>query len=263
MKTYTEIDQYIHQVSQILAKLSRSLVPEKDDDSHTNLYWEPIHQRLLGRWISTSNGKVMPALYLGRMSFQWLDQQMEVIQEISLLNKNHLEAETLVEKSAYAIGIQKPNLMSPLHFDIPDYPFVMHPIQTIVENTLTEWSHFRSLANHVLRDIGQSVQKEVDTRIWPHHFDTGIFFQWNDTLGIGAGLAMEDKMAGAPYFYISGYTGDHQIDYAKAAKLSRGKWIKDGSWKGGILPIDQMGTGIDVEVLHDFYRHSLDFLLER
>ena len=263
MDTYTEIDRQIHQASQILAKLGRSLVPKKDDDSHTNLYWEPIQQRLLGRWISTSNGKIMPALYLARMRFQWLDQQMEVINDLSLLNKNYLEVEILIEDSARAIGIEKPNLMVPLHFEIPDYPFIKLPIKKIEEDALAKWSCFRSLANHILGDIGQSVQKEVEARIWPHHFDTGIFFQWNDTLGIGAGLAMEDDMAGAPYFYISGYTGNHQIDYSKAAILPKGTWIKDGPWKGGILPIDQLGIGNDVQILQDFYRQSLGFLLDR
>ncbi len=263
MNTYTEIDRQIHQASQILAKLGRSLVPKKDDDSHTNLYWEPIQQRLLGRWISISNGKIMPALYLRKMSFQWLDQQMEVINDLSLLNKNYLEAEILIEDSTRAIGIEKPNLMAPLHFEIPDYPFIKLPIEKIEEDALAKWSCFRSLANYILKDICQSVQKEAETRIWPHHFDTGIFFQWNDTLGIGAGLAMEDNMAGASYFYISGYTGDHQIDYSKAAKLSKGKWIKDGQWRGGILPIDQLGIGNDVQILQDFYRQSLGFLLDR
>lgn len=263
MNTYTETDRQIHQLSQILAKLGRSLVPKKDDDSHTNLYWEPIQQRLLGRWISTSSGKVMPALYLERMSFQWLDQQMKVIKDISLINKNYHEAETLVENSSYSIGIDKPNLMAPLHFEIPDYPFIKLPIEKIEADALTNWSCFRSLANHILRDIGQSLQKEVEVRIWPHHFDTGIFFQWNDTLGIGAGLAMKDDMAGAPYFYISGNIRDSQIDYSKAANLSKGKWIKDGPWKGGILPIDQLKSGNDFQSLQDFYQQSLDFLLDR
>ena len=42
---------------------------------------------------------------------------MEVIEDISLLNKNFFEAEILIEDSARAIGKEKPDLMTALHFD--------------------------------------------------------------------------------------------------------------------------------------------------
>jgi len=263
MENYTTTDQYIHQLSQILAKLGRSLVNQKDDDSHNNLYWEPLHQKLLGRWTSTPVGLLLPALNLEAVKFQWLDKQMEVYNEVSLLNRNYFEAENLVTELSSTFGIDDKDLMAHLHFKIPDYHFKKDPIHSVENQNLAEWSYFRTMANHMLKDIGAYVQKETEVRIWPHHFDSGIYFQWNDALGIGVGLAMEDDMAGAPYFYISGYPVDYQIDYSKAENIYKGKWIVDGPWKGGILPIYQLGTGNDVQILQDFYRQSLDFLLDQ
>jgi len=263
MKDYTKTDQHIHQLSQILAKLGRSLVPRKDDDSHTNLYWEPLEQRILGRWISTLEGLLLPAINLESTTFQWLSKQMEVVEEVSLLYRNYYEAENLVEEISSAIGIEKKDIMAPLHFEIPDYPFKNIQINELEKRSLSEWSYIRSLANHILKDISECVQREVEVRIWPHHFDTGIYFQWNNDLGIGSGLAMEDDLAGAPYFYISAYSGHGQVDYSKASALSNGKWIKEGSWKGGILPINELVPESSIQTLKVFHREALSFLLNR
>ena len=263
MKGYTKTDQHIHQISQILAKLGRSLVPRMDDDSHTNLYWEPFKKRILGRWIKTPRGLLLPALNLEHTKFEWLDKQMEVITEVSLLHRNYFEAESLVEELSSDVGIEKKDLMAPLHFEIPDYSFKNIPIIEVEQQELSEWSYYRSLANHVLKDVGEHVQRDVEVRIWPHQFDTGIYYQWNNILGIGSGLAMEDDSAGAPYFYISAYPGHDQIDYTKASTLSNGKWIKEGSWKGGILPINELIPESAMQTLEVFYRQALTFLLNQ
>ena len=263
MRDYTKTDRHIHQISQILAKLGRSLVPRKDDDSHTNLYWEPLEQRILGRWIRSPKGLLLPTLNLEFTSFQWLDKQMEVIEEVSLLHRNYFEAESLVEELSSSIGIEETDLMAPLHFEIPDYSFKNNPLIEVEQQELSEWSYYRSLANHILKDVGEHVQREVEVRIWPHHFDTGIYFQWNNDLGIGSGLAMEDNSAGVPYFYISAYLMQDQIDYTEASALSNGKWIKEGSWKGGILPINELVPESAMQTLEIFYRQALNYLLNQ
>lgn len=262
MEDYAKSDQYIHQLSQLLAKTSRSLVPAKEDDSHTNLYWDPLQQQLLGRWVPLNGGFLLPGLNFEQMEFQWLDRQMEVVEKVSLVGKNYFEAEKLVEGHAKDVGIDTESLMVPLHFEIPDYSFKNSPINKLEEKKLLEWSYYRSLANHILKDLGEMVQRKVEVRIWPHHFDTGIYFQWNNEFGIGCGLAMEDKMAGAPYFYISAYTGHDQIDYTNATSLSNGKWIKEGPWKGGILPLNELESDIEMKNLMVFYKQALYYLLK-
>lgn len=127
---------------------------------------------------------------------------------------------------------------------------------------MLEWSYYRSIANHILKDLGETVQRNVEVRIWPHHFDTGIYFHWKNEFGIGCGLAMEDDMAQAPYFYLSAYTGHDQVDYSKASALSYGKWINEGSWKGGILPLNELDPGNPPRNLEVFYKQTLFYLLK-
>jgi hypothetical protein len=261
MKDYNTTDQHIHKLSQILAKMGRSLVPAKEDDSHTNLYWDPIKKQLLGRWISSPGGLLLPALNLEDTEFKWIDKQMKVAGKISLVGKNYFEAEDLVEVISNDVGIEKKSLMAPLHFEIPDYTFKSAAINKLEEPELSEWSYYRTLANHILNDLGATVQRGIEVRIWPHHFDTGIYFQWSDEIGIGCGLAMEDDMAGAPYFYISAYTGDEQFNYSDATTLVYGKWIKEGPWKGGILPLNQLEMDNAIQQLQIFYNQALSYLI--
>lgn len=263
MINYTKTDQHIHQLSQLLAKTGRSLVPAKEDDSHTNLYWDPLRQQLLGRWVSSVRGSLLPALNLEQVEFQWIDKQMKVTGKVSLAGKNYVEAEELVLALSGNVGIGKRSMMAPLHFEIPDYPFKNTPLKRVEKQKLYQWSYFRTLANHILTDLGATVQRSVEVRIWPHHFDTAIYFQWNDELGIGCGLAMEDSMAKAPYFYISAYSEDDQIDYSDAMALTIGKWVKEGQWTGGILPLDQLEKDTAMEYLQIFYREALNYLLNR
>lgn len=188
---------------------------------------------------------------------------MKVAGKVSLVGRNYFEAEHLVQELTNEIGIEKKSLMASLHFEIPDYSFKNFAINPLTEQKLLEWSYFRTLANHILNDLGKMVQRDVEVRIWPHHFDTGIDFQWNDELGIGCGLAMEDKVAGVPYFYISANAGHDQIDYSNAIPLLNGKWINEGPWKGGILPLDQLETDGAMQKIQFFYQQALTYLMKR
>jgi hypothetical protein len=72
---------------------------------------------------------------------------------------------------------------------------------------------------------------------------------------------MEDDLAGAPYFYISAYTGDEQFNYSDATTLVYGKWIKEGPWKGGILPLNQLEMDNAIQQLQIFYNQALSYLI--
>jgi hypothetical protein len=261
MENYNHTDQYIHQISQVLPKLGRTFVPKRPDDSHTNLYFEPLYKRMVGRWIKTTKGTVMPAISLNNMSFQLLNAKIEVIDDCLIENRNYNELEILVEDSLKTIHLADHSFRDPLHFDIPDYPFKLKPLPALKSENLDEWIYFRDLANHVLNDVGNYLGLNIEVRIWRHHFDTGIYFQWKDDLGIGAGMSMEDPIAGSPYFYISGYVGSQQVDYSDALPLTKGKWIKEGQWKGGILPINELTRNNALIVVQTFFAESLKFLL--
>ncbi len=68
MQEYNKADQQLHLLCQIIGKANRTYVPEKADESHTNLYFDSWGDKILGRWIQTDSGNVIVALDL-RTSF--------------------------------------------------------------------------------------------------------------------------------------------------------------------------------------------------
>ena len=103
-----------------------------------------------------------------------------------------------------------------------------------------DWKHYRHLANEACAMVMGHLQAPGEIRIWPHHFDTGIYITPNEKIGIGFGLAMEDPMAGSPYFYVSGYATSGEISYATVNELDIGRWEIDSAWKGAIVPLSDI-----------------------
>lgn len=64
---YNKTDHQVHLLSQIIAKFNRTYVAEKEDDSHTNLDFDPLGHRLYGRFDGAdSEYSNVPALEAGR-----------------------------------------------------------------------------------------------------------------------------------------------------------------------------------------------------
>jgi hypothetical protein len=78
------------------------------------------------------------------------------------------------------------------------------------------------------------------TRIWPHHFDTGIYVETHNKMGIVFGLAMSDTMVGEPYFYMSGYPASGKIEYKNLSDFSNGRWEIGKNWQGAVLPLSEL-----------------------
>ena len=241
MQAYHKTDQQIHQLAQIIAKVNRTYVPPKPDDSHTNLHFDPVQQRLLGRWIDSSHGKIMLGLHLEDFSFAWLSPTMHVLEQSKIKGKNIQEIEANIEKSLANYGLNKKGFRDELHFEIPLYPFLKEKCTPFDRDGLQQWLYIRMMAHwasHLLLDM---LQLKGEVRIWPHHFDTGIYAEPSDTLGLGFGLAMKDSQVNNPYFYFSGYgLNGHVLKYTRLNTLSKGKWITDKNWKGAILPVNSL-----------------------
>ncbi len=248
MQEYNKIDQIIHQLSQIIAKANRTFVPKQDDDSHTNLYYDAVSQRVYGHWIEGGQGNVILSLNLETFSFEWLNDELKVIQSHSIQNKTSSEIEQGIAQVLSKIGLQEKDFRNELHFEISVYPFLNNPFTNFDVKHLTQWKHYRALANYASLDLLGMLQATSEIRIWPHHFDTGIYAELNNNLAVGFGLAMEDSMVGNPYFYFSGYGLNGQvINYRDVSKLSTGQWFVDGDWKGAVLPLpDIHKDGFDI-----------------
>ena len=264
MEPYNTTDQKIHWLAQPLAKANRTFVPTKKDDSHTNIYFDPLSNRLLGRWIDTGNGKILLALNLTIQSYEWLNEKLVPLASVAYATKTMEEIETEIAESLMILGINPEGYTSPMHYDIPQYEFTKEKVELLSAEAITQWTQYRKLANEACQLVVGHLQIDQEIRIWPHHFDTGIYVEPGGKTGIGFGLAMEDDMVGKPYFYLAGYPIEGELEYINLPDIHPAFWEIGEHWKGAILPIntlDETPFKSFQKTLMDYIKHSLEWYL--
>ncbi len=265
MEPYNTTDKKLHWLSQPIAKANRTFVPKKKDDSHTNLYFDPLSNRILGRWIDTGKGKVILALNLTKQTYEWLNDKLIPLAAVAYATKSMREIETEITESLMILGISPNGYTDPMHYELPEYDFIEETAELFSAEDITEWAHFRQMANETCQLVLGHLQTESEIRIWPHHFDTGIFIKPNEDIGIGFGLAMEDEMADAPYFYLTGYSNTGKINFLNLPNITPAAWELNENWQGAILPINSLtetpGKSFH-KTLMDFINKSLEWYLQ-
>lgn len=255
MQAYTKTDQQFHWLSQTLAKTNRSFVSKKTDDSHTNLYFDPLGNRIYGRWIKTLKGKLILTLNIDTLQFEWLGSSYHTLKSFHSVGKKIEAVEQEIAVYLTELGLNPKGFTDKLHYDIPEYPFAKNVIRQLNEPETKQWKNYRDLANQACAHLLDYLQIEGEIRIWPHHFDTGIYVVTDKGIGIGFGMAMEDSHLNDPYFYMSGYSSGRSIAYKNLPGLSMGKWINAETLKGAVLPLselDQISETNRIETLDRF-----------
>ena len=236
MQAYVEADQKLHVLSQVIAKINRTYQDKQDDDSHTNLCFDELGGVLAGRWMHLENEYYLPVFNLGTQHFAIWDKHLESICDVGIKD-GIAHAEETLDKALSSIGFGRDDTFGPMHYEITDH--VIEEPKLITNVTLNQWRHYRKLANESCAMLLSLFQQHIEVRIWPHHFDTGVYFQALPNLGMGFGLAMRDKMVNSPYFYLSGFHNNER-KLVNTPKLSSGYWIQNENWKGAVLPLEDI-----------------------
>lgn len=237
MQEYNRVDQKIHWLSQAIAKVNKSYVPEKSDDSHTNLVFDALGEKICGRWFDTAKGQLLLCLNLKTPEFRFMDRKQNVVASFSVFNKSMHQIEKDLAHFLVHIGMDISPLTSPLHFEIPDYGIASIEEHEISKEGLDLWKFYRKMAQNSCQNFLGYLQQESEIRIWPHHFDTGIYVQISEELGLGFGLAMKDDMVGDAYFYLSAYVSEGVIKNSTLHELKVGYWETGGAFQGAVLPL--------------------------
>jgi len=264
MQEYIKTDQQLHWLSKVLTKANRAFVPAKEDDSHTSLSFDSIGGRLFGRWINGPEGLVMLTLNLQKRAFEWLNEKQSILEEVAVPEKSMKQLEENVSRYPYSLKIKTDTFFSPLHFEIPGYGIESIGKDDLSDEGLQQWTFFRALANEACLEMLGYLQKDSEIRIWPHHFDTGLYAGINKGLGLGFGLAMMDSMVELPYFYLAGYGEGVNVSGLVLPGLSAGHWETTGPWKGAVLPLDRLSGKTYTEMVEDirsFIREVSDWYM--
>lgn len=183
MNNYVKTDEQLHWLCQVIAKTNRSFVPKIADDSHTNLYFDWLGKRIVGRWIESQGGGMLFALNLDNLQFQWLNSKYQIISSFETVGKKLDTVEKEIAENLDRLGLNPNGFTDRMHYEIPNYPFKNEDIKSPSKQSLKEWIYFRNLANKVCTVLLGHLQIEGEIRIWPHHFDTGIYVLTKNEMG--------------------------------------------------------------------------------
>jgi len=262
MQEYNNTDKLLHSLSQFIAKMNRQFLEKKEDDSHTNLYFDPLQGALLSHWLKTDIGPILFRLNLVDWSFEFLDSSFKILHRIDLQLTKFSDLEAYIIYGLELIELNTKGFSEPLHFQIPDYCHDDDILKKATPFQLEEWMAFRSIANTVCYQILGSMQRKGEVRIWPHHFDTGIYLKLNDKVNLGFGLAMQDESIKTPYFYASAYDsqGNNISNNLKENELAAGEWINTKNLKAAILDLRKL-KHLQEDLLQSYLRSFLKIYL--
>lgn len=266
MKAYNPADKQLHLLSQLIARTNRTFVAKKEDDSHTNLAFDCVTNRITGRWINAPSGPILLTINLSSLDFEWLDAAYNMVQSFPSVCHTFAEIEQGIYKGLPKLGLDQQGFLEELHYKIPEDYFGSHVLSSPGMEGLSDWKYARKLANQACEYALQIIGTGAEIRIWPHHFDTGTYALAKNRIGIGVGLAMEDQLAGAPYFYVSGYpTNGKPVEYTKFPGLEFGRWETEKDWKGAILvlkDIDMENAFEANSIISAFMKESIGYFMQ-
>ncbi len=260
--------QQQHHAAQFIALAGRQLIPQRTDDSNTNMQYQAGKEWLVGNELP-NGGRI--ALQLSELKLCILDEENACKNEIHLVGKTKQQVFELLKKILAGQDLDVSKFINKLHYEIPaheldgvDAVFSIPEKKYFQENT-----SYRHNAEIALNEIAGMFEKADPVRIWPHHFDTGSFVPvaYNAdgavSKSIGLGWAIPDGMINEPYFYLSFWSESPLEDFNNLPDPETGEWIKTG-WKGGVARHSDIlkcsTSGLQLEFVESFFRSGIKIL---
>ena len=228
------MEKQMHLAAQYLAAAGISFLEKESDDSHTNLGFN-TESGCLSTHPLSDNGDVL-CLDYEKFALEWTSNKGTTTFELD--GAMHAEVLNWLEDTSKA-RLNK-TYHYEFHYDLPYSIAHSFTFELLDTYRLMELKDLRALAQLVLENIDKQYNLNTSIRIWPHHFDTGIYSPLPDSdITIGLGLAIPDQISNKHYLYISGYKNGNTIATSKLPKLASGEWKSDG-FTGAILNADNL-----------------------
>ncbi len=219
----------MHLASQYLAAAGISFLEQKDDDSHTNLGFNSDGGYLETHPLSDTNDTLI--LNYNNFRLEWKSNRGSTF--LKLDGTTHEEVINWISETSMT-SINKQYKYN-FHYDLPYSISNTTTFKLLDAGKLNDLLHLRILTQFILERISTIYKLDSSIRIWPHHFDTGIYSAIpGSNISIGLGLAIPDVLCKEHYLYITGYKDSNVMDVSSLNKLSKGEW-KSENFKGALL----------------------------
>lgn len=247
-------EQKVHLSAQYLAAFAINYLTPQDDDSHTNLGFDPVSKSLTTR----AFGDKKYRLIFEYESFSLKLASIESSFALALNGKSHSQILNWISKTMLTMSVEKRFDYS-FHYEIP---YAITDNYTFMAPTVDEISALLSIRTLAHKSIGAFLTNnnfKGEIRVWPHHFDSGAFVTIDNQSDkqMGIGLAIADEMINEPYFYAAGYDQNGSLDVNEFKELQHGDWVRQ-SFKGAVLKSRDLNS----DIVTDFFEASLKAFLK-
>lgn len=263
LEAYKQAEAQLHVASQMISLTGKNLVEKQADDSHTTTRWNSEKQLIIGREFKLNESSY--SVFIDPIDFALgIMKNGSESNRVSLDELTYMQTVEPWKQWLSEAGLEgEPDLS--LHYELPSSDlYKFDAFSRPDEAILKLWAKNRTIANSVFENLTKSIDAASDINIWPHHFDTGTYYELHKTDGttdrsIGAGFNPADAMVLEPYYYIYGWYKENEIDYSDKPELENGKWIVN-DWKGAVLPISEVKNQSTVD---DFYKNTSTYLKDK
>jgi len=219
----------MHLAAQYLAAAGISFLDRAPDDSNANLGFSTQDRCLCTHLLSENKDQL--CLDYERFFLEWKNSRETT--SFNLDGATHAEVVQWLSDTATTHLDKKYHYK--LNYEIPHTVGDSFTYRLSDSGKLKELLQLRILGQGVIEKIDKRYALDTPIRVWPHHFDTGIYCPLpKSDMKIGLGLAIPDSVCDQHYFYITGYKNDKVIQTTDLQKLSLGEW-KSGNYTGAIL----------------------------
>lgn len=251
----------LHHTVQFIAASGKYLLEEKDDDSHTNMSWDSGNKIFYGDSI---NDRARVGLHVPTLSLKVTGPTGIELASLSLSGKTKQEGLLWLRQALQLKQIDASDLALKMHYDIPEHP-TDEAFSEVDASVLEELANHRTIADQVCNEIFSKHAKATPARTWPHHFDHGIYvpFRFDDKgeaiQSFSVGYAVADSVINEPYFYVTQWKKDEEIDYSNVPELEYGNWLPEKLKGAGLALSDILKMDDQEKQIQEFINKAVAF----
>ncbi len=253
-----EADRLLHSLAQLLARTGTNQLPNQPDDSQANLNWNAQKQHVEGRPFDHDSQQIRLVINLSGGCIQFVTVENQSVALFVIDGKTPDEVVAWWHEVLHGWGLKTDK---PLSYQLDHEPITPQMTYTWPAD-MGPWVEWRTVANETLQTLNDQTRQFSEVRIWPHHFDTGVYYSFPDKTGneraaIWAGYAVADALSQEPYFYLSGYNTRQPVNFSIAPPLTVGHWLVTPNWNGAFLAVSEASS---ITWVSQFFKESYDWL---
>jgi len=254
MEELVFLQTMLHYKAQHLAALNNSFLPLLEDDSQSNLGWNAKRESVVSQ--DLPNGSYLELSYK-TFSFTYYGKSFKA--NLPVAGRKDIDIELWIKDQLVQDGLDASRFPSKMSYKLSNFEAQIEKWTPKLKATAKQLAIWRNLAQNGGDKIGEFYSNHSELRIWPHHFDTDMLVDLEDsyTKGAGIGYAIKDTVCPTPYYYAYAW-GNSALNHDTLKTLTKGEW-KNGDWKGAILPAT---TDVQEEDVFRFYREALNTYVE-